>query len=79
MTVRATAISSPSASIARISVARLRVPGFLPAGLPDRPGRKRPPASRAAAIARFEFSMTHSSYDQISPMYVRIMRVSSGH
>jgi hypothetical protein len=35
MTMRAAAVSSPSASASRSTVARLRVPAFLPAGLPE--------------------------------------------
>jgi hypothetical protein len=46
MTIRAIAGPSSDSSAALSSVARLHVPGSLPAGFPDCPGTNRPRASR---------------------------------
>ncbi len=51
MMTRAIAGPSSESSAARSSVARLRVPGTLPAGLPDCPGTNRPRSSRAEACS----------------------------
>src|SRR5271156_3666563 len=60
ITTRAFARSSPSSSQARSRVARFKLPGGRPRGLPDRPGWNRPPASRDAEAAESRGAMTTS-------------------
>jgi hypothetical protein len=72
MTMRARVASSPSRRASFKRVARLRVPVFLPAGLPEDPGKKRPSAPRA--MPSWLPSMTHPSLDEESwnhSLYVR--------
>src|SRR4029077_6805391 len=58
------AMSSPSSSASRSRVARLRVPGFLPQGLPERPGTNRPCASRVeeSCIPSMAFTLVDDAY-----------------
>ena len=51
LTTRAMFSASPHSNASASTLARLRVPGRLPAGLPDRPGTKRPLASRVMLVS----------------------------